>query len=206
MATGLTPRKRAKRDQIREGARRVFLARGFAEASTDAIAAEAGVSKQTLYAYYPTKEELLADVLRQLMGDVLRSWPTAEVEAIESREELRQTLLGLAMRIIDDLMQPEYLALVRVIVAETPRLPQLGELFRETVAERALEGVASLLERTRGEVVADDTDVEAASRMFVGFLLTHAILGGLLLAGEPPRRPEPARLEAMVDLYVKAVT
>jgi TetR/AcrR family transcriptional repressor of mexJK operon len=48
----LTPRARAKRDQIREGAQRVFLERGFAGTSTDAIASEAGVSKQTLYAYY----------------------------------------------------------------------------------------------------------------------------------------------------------
>ena len=53
-----TPRARAKRDQIRAHAQRLFLARGFTGTSTDAIAAEAGVSKQTLYAYYSSKEEL----------------------------------------------------------------------------------------------------------------------------------------------------
>jgi TetR/AcrR family transcriptional repressor of mexJK operon len=59
-------RGRAKRDQILTGARRVFLRDGFAGASTDAIAAEAGVSKRTLYAYYPSKEDLFVDVLRGL--------------------------------------------------------------------------------------------------------------------------------------------
>ncbi|MBD0354642.1 MAG: helix-turn-helix transcriptional regulator, partial [Rubrobacteraceae bacterium] len=64
MVTGseeLGPRARAKRDQILDGARRVFLRDGFAGASTDDIAAEAGVSKRTLYAYYPSKEDLFVD-------------------------------------------------------------------------------------------------------------------------------------------------
>ena len=43
------PRARAKKEQIRAGAQRLFLDKGFAATSTDAIAAEAGVSKQTLY-------------------------------------------------------------------------------------------------------------------------------------------------------------
>ena len=59
-------RAEAKRDQVLGGARRVFLREGFAAASTDVIAREAGVSKRTLYAYYPSKEELFADVLRRL--------------------------------------------------------------------------------------------------------------------------------------------
>ena len=62
----LGPRARAKRDQILSGARLVFLGDGFAAASTDAIAAEAKVSKRTLYVYYPSKEDLFVDVLRKL--------------------------------------------------------------------------------------------------------------------------------------------
>ena len=64
MSMRFPTRAKAKRDQIRQGAQRVFLQRGFAGASTDAIASEAGVSKQTLYAYYPNKETLLSGVLR----------------------------------------------------------------------------------------------------------------------------------------------
>lgn len=56
----------AKQGQILSGARRVFLREGFAAASTDVIAREAGVSKRTLYSYYPSKEELFQDVLRGL--------------------------------------------------------------------------------------------------------------------------------------------
>lgn len=185
----------------------MFLEKGFSEATTDAIAAEAGVSKQTLYAYYPTKEELMADVLGQLMMDALHQWPSVENESfLTNREQLRKVLTEQAERMIANIMQPEYLSLVRVIVSEAPRLPQLGNLFRETVGERALERMMSILDRARGETVADDLDVEAASRMFVGFLLTHAILGGLLIPEGKMERPESTKIDAMVDLYLKAIT
>jgi hypothetical protein len=49
----------AKRRQIIEGARRVFLAQGFDAASMGAIARAAGVSKGTLYVYFENKERLL---------------------------------------------------------------------------------------------------------------------------------------------------
>jgi TetR/AcrR family transcriptional repressor of mexJK operon len=202
-----TPRQQAKRDQIREGAKRVFLKKGFAEASTDAIAAEAGVSKQTLYTYYPTKEDLLADVLRYLMGSILHSWPRVTNKFhFGSKEELRQAFTEMAERMIANMMQPEYLSLLRVIVAEATRLPQLGNLFRETVAERALGSVGSILEQARGKTVADHIHAEVASRLFVGYLLTHAILGGLLVPSEQQQRPDSATIKAMVDLYLKAIT
>src|SRR5690348_12333024 len=59
-------RARAKRKQIRAAAQRLFLELGYERASMDAIAREAGVSKQTLYHYYAAKEQLFVDVLRAL--------------------------------------------------------------------------------------------------------------------------------------------
>ncbi len=102
-----TPRAQAKREQIRTHAQRLFLARGFAGTSTDAIAAAAGVSKQTLYAYYPSKEELLADVLRHLIHDhPSHQLPAPARRCSASADEVRQTLTVLAQTLIDRLMQP----------------------------------------------------------------------------------------------------
>src|SRR5215216_6010695 len=97
----LGPRARAKLDQILSGARRVFLRDGFAAASTDAIAAEARVSKRTLYVYYPSKEELFADVMRKLTieNPQTRALETIEEMSPGSEEELRRDLLGLAREI-----------------------------------------------------------------------------------------------------------
>ena len=61
-----THRAQQKREQILTAARRLFLQHGFADTSTEAIRIEAGVSKETLYRYYASKEGLFTAVLRQL--------------------------------------------------------------------------------------------------------------------------------------------
>ena len=162
----LNPRARAKLEQIREGAQRIFLERGFAGASTDAIASEAGVSKQTLYAYYASKETLLADVLRHLIHENPQN-PLSEVEEmpLDTSEELRGALDSLAQRAITSLMRPDYLALIRVVMNADP-----------------------------------------ASRMFMGALLTYAILDGLLVGEGPPRPPAPEQIAAVVDLFMKTIS
>jgi TetR/AcrR family transcriptional repressor of mexJK operon len=203
----MSPRARAKLEQIREGAQRVFLERGFAGASTDAIASESGVSKQTLYAYYPSKETLLADVLRHLIHENPRD-PLSEVEEmpLDTPVELRGALDSLAQRTIASLMQPDYLALIRVVIAETPRLPQVGALFRSAVPEQLLGGVVKILEGARAKGVVGEVNADATSRMFMGALLTYAILDGLLVGEGPPRPPPPEQVAAVVDSFMKAIS
>jgi TetR/AcrR family transcriptional regulator, mexJK operon transcriptional repressor len=204
----LGPRARAKRDQILSGARRVFLRDGFAAASTDAIAAEAKVSKRTLYVYYPSKEELFADVMRKL---TIENPQTRALESIEemspgNKEELRRDLLELAQKIVATMMQPEYLALLRTTIADTHRFPQLGGIFRASVPERALRSFAIFIERGRERgVVGQDVEGETAARMFIGPLLTYAVLNGLFAEG-PPSPPGTEKIEEIVDMYMKAIT
>ena len=202
------PRARAKRDQILTGARRVFLRDGFAGASTDAIAAEAKVSKRTLYVYYPSKEDLFVDVLRKLTieNPQTRALESMERMSPENREELSRDLLDLARKIVATMMQPDYLALLRTTIADIHRFPQLAGLFRASVPERAMSSFAVFIERIRDRgVIRDDVNGEAAARMFVGPLLTYAVLDGLFVAGGPPRKPAPGRIEQIVDMYVKAI-
>ena len=203
----LNPRARAKLEQIREGAQRVFLERGFAGASTDAIASEAGVSKQTLYAYYSSKETLLADVLRHLIHENPQN-PLSEVEEmpLDTSEELRGALDSLAQRAIMSLMQRDYLALIRVVIAETPRLPQVGALFRSAVPEQLLGSVVRILVGARAKGVVGEVNADAASRLFMGALLTYAILDGLLVGEGPPRPPAPEQIAAVVDLFMKTIS
>jgi TetR/AcrR family transcriptional regulator, mexJK operon transcriptional repressor len=190
------------------GARRVFLRDGFAAASTDAIAAEAKVSKRTLYVYYPSKEELFAGVMR---GLTVENPQTRALESMEemtpgSEKELRRNLLELARKILATMMQPDYLALLRTTIADTHRFPQLGGLFRATVPERAMRSFAVFIERSREcGVVGSGVDGETAARMFVGPLLTYAVLDGLLAEG-PPRPPAQEKIEEIVALYMKAIT
>ncbi len=205
----LTPRAKAKRQQIRTAAQTLFLEHGFAEVSTNMIASAAGVSKETLYRYFSSKEALLTDCLAHLIADISKDGPFAAGGAspmINSRDDLRNALLGLAHKLVGSLMQPDYLALVRVIISETPRLPQLGDLFRKAVPESAFRSISVLLARAQEQGVVRAVDAEAAARMFVGPLLTYVLIDGLFVSASPARQPSPKKLEAVVDLYLQAIT
>ena len=125
---------------------------------------------------------------------------------LDTSEELRGALDSLAQRAITGLMQRDYLALIRVVIAETPRLPQVGALFRSAVPEQLLGSVVRILVGARTKGLVGEVNADAASRMFMGALLTYAILDGLLVGDGPPRPPEPERIEEVVDLYMKAIS
>jgi TetR/AcrR family transcriptional regulator, mexJK operon transcriptional repressor len=104
------------------------------------------------------------------------------------------------------MMRPDYLALLRTTIADTHRFPQLGGLFRATVSERATRSFAVSIERSREYgVVGPGVDGETAARMFVGPLLTYAVLNGLFAEG-PPLPPTQEKIEDIVELYMKAIT
>lgn len=201
-------RAQAKQEQMLDAAQRLFLEQGYAAASTDAIAAAAGVSKQTLYAYFPSKDDLLIAVLRRLVAPedlddmALFGLGRAPVD----RDELRRDLIAVSETTIARMMQPEYLALLRVIISEAPRQPRLAELFRATVPERGLRAITGLLARAVESGAAAAIDLDAAARLFVGALLSYALLDGLLVVDGPPRPPAPERLAAIVDTVLPALT
>ncbi len=205
---GCGTRAGAKREQVLEGARRVFLREGFAAASTDAIAREAGISKRTLYAYYPTKEDLFAEVLRGLTVENPRTRVLDFVRGIEPRDpaELREALVGLAQKAVTTMMDPDYLALMRTVIADSRRFPKLGEIFRSTVPERGLGEIRAMLVRARENGVAVGGDPEVMARMFMGPLLSYAMIDGLFQPEGQQRPPEPEKIEEMVDLYMKAIS
>jgi TetR/AcrR family transcriptional regulator of autoinduction and epiphytic fitness len=123
----------------------------------------------------------------------------------ESAEAVRQALGELARRLIANVMQPDYLALMRVVIAETPRLPQLGSLYRAAVPERVLANVAAILASARANGVIGSLDADAASRMFAGALLTYTLFDGLFVGDGPPRPPAPVRIAAIVDLFMRMI-
>lgn len=195
-----------KRNQIREGAQHLFLTQGFANTSTDAIASTTGVSKQTLYSYYPSKEKLLTDVLQQLVRQMPYSELTDDLQSPSDYTSLRQALNRLAEQFLGIVMQPDYVALIRVLVAESAHFPELGQLFTETIPAKAFRSVELILEEAKQHGVIVPVDMNAAARLFIGPLLTYAILDGLFTLSEVPQRPDHKQVEQIVDLYLRAVT
>lgn len=199
----MTPRAAAKRDQIRVAARALFLQRGFAVTTMDAITASAGISKQTLYRYYPSKEALFADILDQLT--LQRGTTPPSSWNVTTRADFEAALAWLARDIIGDIMRPTLIALMRVMIAETPRFPHLKALFRTTVSGPGMASITSLIDAARaaGVVVVPETAV--AVRLFIGPLLSYLMLEGFF-GSEAPQAPPDEEIAAIVRLVVRAVT
>lgn len=203
------PHKRAQRtrERIRAAAYRLFLRQGYLATSIEAILAEAGISsKETLYRYYANKEALFVDVLGQLsmeqpgVSDALSTLPTPY-----DRATLRRALTLVAREILAIMSQPEYVALVRVIIAESPRFPQLGALFIETVTQRGFTIITTLLLQAREQQIIADVDFDSVARALIGGLLTYAI-PHLMFASEGMPSPAPERADAIVELLLRALT
>jgi TetR/AcrR family transcriptional regulator, mexJK operon transcriptional repressor len=121
-------KKGRKFDQVIEGARSVFMREGYEGASVDVIARDAGVSKATLYSYFPDKQHLFLAVLETECAQ------QAEVEFLADTGDLTvdETLHVICKTLITFFLSRFGQDMFRVCVAEAQRFPALGRAFYES--------------------------------------------------------------------------
>jgi len=148
-----------KRRQILDGATRVFLATGYEGASMSAIALEASVSKGTLYVYFTNKEALFSAVVKEACH---RTTERA-LDCLDGEGSLEAALVEFARRYVDLMMSDESQTLYRLIVAESPKFPAIGQRFYETGPRRTLDRIKEFLHLRikAGELVIDDVEIAA---------------------------------------------
>ncbi|MGO4562679.1 TetR/AcrR family transcriptional regulator [Rhizobiales bacterium 3FA27D7] len=127
----------AKRAAILEGARVVFMREGFALGSMDAVAAEAGVGKQTIYRHFRSKEALVEALVEAMCAPEVVRPPTRPLPAAQ---RLRELLLAF----VTGVTSPDSIRLYRAIVAEADRMPDLGRLFWEAGPRQVRVAIAQL--------------------------------------------------------------
>ena len=199
-------RTTTKPDAIRKAAQELFLLAGLQRTSMDAIAAQAKVSKQTLYRYYRSKDDLFVAVLSDLTSERVR----VQVEELMpraplTREQLEEKLLIFAVRALDALLDPTYLALVRIVIAESAAFPDLARLYRTAVISRGAGTITSLLRSEHVAPLISLPEPDAALRLLVGPLLSY-VLGALLGDVAEIRTLAEAELPAVIKLFVTAVS
>ncbi len=155
----VTIKRGRKFDQVLDGARTIFLRDGFEGASVDDIAAEAGVSKATLYSYFPDKRMLFVEVAKsecQRQAD--------EAEALVTLAAPPECVLPEAARRIIDFSLSEFgRSVFRICVAEAERFPELGRAFYASGPGLVRERLAAYLNGAvaRGELRIDDVYLAA---------------------------------------------
>lgn len=200
-------RTQQTRERLRAAAHRLFLQQGYLATSVDAILAEAGISsKETLYRHYAGKEALFVDVLSHLtMEQPGFSEKLAALPPPHDLPSLRQALTQLSHEIVSMMSQPGYLPLVRMILAEEPRFPQLGSLFFATVTQRGISIIMGLLLAARERQLIADIDLAAVTHTLLGGLITSVLLSHVL-AKEEAQPSAFSRADGVVEVIMRALT
>lgn len=191
----------AKRRQVLEGARKVFLADGFDGASMNEIARVAGVSKGTLYVYFPGKEDLFAALIREEK----REQAEQLCQFASADPDLRSALNRFGVRLLELMLRPSSIAHLRTVLAVGAKFPSIGQAFYEAGPEFGIKRLARFLETQRAAGELDIEDAESAavhlSEMCKSPHLLKAILG-------VSARPSDAEIEAhvakAVDVFLRA--
>lgn len=197
----LTPRAQAKRLQITDAARSLFLSQGFARTTMDAVTAEAGVSKQTLYAYFPSK----ADLLLAILDDAQRALPAPlRGSTATTRDELRGVLVHFGERVLERMMDDDVIAVLRLVLGEVVHVPELRPGFLQALPLNLLGRVRAILEDAAANGVIRLEHPDLSARMLVGPLMSYVVFGGLMASG-PSDRPSSETVEWLVDAYLRTL-
>jgi AcrR family transcriptional regulator len=153
----------AKRRQILEGARRVFVSSGFDAASMNDVTREAGVSKSTLYVYFRSKEELFTALIAQERDRYFEAF----VPILADTEHPEAALFRFGLALAELSISPAAVHAKRTVIAVASRMPSLGRAFYRDGPERAHALLVAYLERAVAAGRLSIEDIPLAASQFV---------------------------------------
>jgi AcrR family transcriptional regulator len=186
----------AKRRQIVEGARAIFLAKGFDAASMSDIARSAGVSKGTLYVYFTNKEELFEAIVHEEC--------MVHAEGVFNLDpddhDIEGTLTRVGVGYLTFLCHTGKASALRTVVAIADRMPEIGKVFYETGPAVGITKVADYLRaQVKAGLIAVD-DVEVASAQFLDACKSTLFMPVLFNFRQSP---EPEAIAHVVGIAVR---
>lgn len=173
MTTTLHSGLPVKRQAIMRAATAVFIRDGYERASVDTIAAEAGVSKQTIYNHFKDKQALFVAVVDAARAEA-DAGPPIDERLLSDPERLEPDLIALGRLFLTSALDPHVSALRRLIIAEVGRHPQLdqacGDGDRPT-GPAVVRWLSHRIEVLSARGALDAPDPRKAARQFVSLLL-----------------------------------
>lgn len=190
-----------KAEAILAAAERSFLARGFGATSMDAIAREAAVSKATVYAHFADKATLFGAVITRLNE---RRFGGFSVEALDP-DDVEASLTLFARRFLELILSPEAIALNRIIIAEVPRFPELGEAFWQAGPARSRVQIEAFLRRANAAGTLAVAEPRGAAEQFVALARGEIHMRQLLRPdGEIGAKAIAAAASSAVRVFLRA--
>ena len=165
------------------------------------ISAEVGGSKTTLWAYFPTKQDLFAAVV----DDLVERYGRALEVPLDPESDVAESLRRMGRALMQTIHSQPIIDLHRLTLGEAGRFPELARLFHERGPARGKARLQGFIRElmARGKLRAGDP--VAASRSFFGMLQAGSHQQHLLgLIGQPSQAEVDAEIEAAVDAFLRA--
>jgi len=196
-----TPRWRRRSDarpqELLDAALETFVERGYATTNMDEIARRAGVSKGTLYLYYPGKAELLKAVVRQsLLGNLAEAQTLADEHGGSCKELLEFFLREFTRRI----SRTNVSGIPKLILAESGNFPEIAQFYFEEVIQRARKLITDILRRGIACGEFRPVDPDYAWRMIVAPLVLGVLWKHTFQPFEPDGLDFDRHLECQLDM------
>jgi AcrR family transcriptional regulator len=188
------------RQIIYEAARHEFAANGYAATSTETVARRAGVSTKTLYRLVPNKAALFAGMVSDRLDRFLSDFNIHVAQDADIETGLNAALLAVA----DLALDPEVVALQRIILQETGQFSDLATAFYTNGIVRTAAALSSWLRLQVKQGRIDLDNAEEAAGILIGMVVLApqraAIFGGVKL---PSRAQISARVARCVTLFLR---
>lgn len=196
-ASALRPKAR----RVLEAALELFLERGYDQVSTEMIAQAAGVSKATVYAYFPSKEELFSEVVLGRCSELTMRIAIPDVIPAD----FEGSLVDIGCSLLEVFADELGVRLYRLLVGEVHRFPSLALSFEAAGPSDIESRMADYFRRATEAGTIATADIEMATDLYLSL-----ILGSLpfdLALGLPSwdDARNRARIEAAVALFLRGV-
>ncbi len=178
-ATPASSRGQERQARILGAATTLFLKTGYGDTSIDAIVEQSGGSKATLYSYFPTKAALFRAVVDAVVSN------RADPE-LEPSDDVREVLTGFAEQRMRIVFSRRHRALLRLIVAERVRFPDIAEMYYQRGPKRSHDLLVGYMRQLKRQRILDIDSAEEAAEFFIGMLLHQWYIAQLYLRASPP--------------------
>ena len=192
------PADPVKREAVLDAATRAFFAQGYAATTIEGVAADAGVSKVTVYNRFGDKRSLFAAAVERECEKV-----RGQLTLDEGQGPLRERLQRFGRAMHAFVFSAQMTAFERRIAAETEADPEMGLAFLEAGPRRMKQGLAEMLDRAnaRGELACPDTNLGA--ELLAGMIKGMADLERRFTGTVDEARAE-RRIDEAVELFLCA--
>ncbi|WP_052223465.1 TetR/AcrR family transcriptional regulator [Novosphingobium malaysiense] len=184
-----------RKSRVMEVATEMFVHQGFAATTLLDIAKQAGVATRTLYQHFGDKEALFREVI------FARDAAVVDAPVLQAGEDLKSALRRVAAYSYEVALRPKSIELMRLMIAESARFPEMMGKVANTIFSRFKANVAAVFRQLADAGLIPQDDHDESASLFVDLLLGNQTV--MIYFGWVSATPSDQEIDLKIDLFVR---